>query len=85
MRNKLRIGDKIITTSGIFGSVVQIDDSKNVVSIEVAKLTGINSSPPIRRNMPRNSSINLLLISCNAINFVTGSVIFNKNSYSIPS
>lgn len=37
MRNKLRIGDKIVTSAGIFGSVTQIDDSKNVVSIEIAK------------------------------------------------
>lgn len=40
MRNSLRIGDKIVTTSGIFGSVVQIDDKKNVVSIEISK--GVN-------------------------------------------
>ena len=41
MRSKLRIGDKIVTNSGIFGSVTQIDDAKNVVSIEIAKNTSI--------------------------------------------
>ena len=40
MRKGLRIGDKIVTTSGIFGSITNIDDEKNVVSIEVAK--GVN-------------------------------------------
>jgi preprotein translocase subunit YajC len=40
MRNSIRIGDKIITTSGIFGAITQIDDTKNVVSIEVSK--GVN-------------------------------------------
>lgn len=37
MRSSLRIGDKIVTTSGIFGSITAIDDAKNVASIEVAK------------------------------------------------
>lgn len=37
MRGGLRIGDKIVTTSGIFGSIVQIDDKKDVVSIEISK------------------------------------------------
>lgn len=41
MRESLRIGDKIVTTSGIFGSVTQIDDTKNVISIEIAKNTNI--------------------------------------------
>jgi preprotein translocase subunit YajC len=40
MRNSLRLGDKIVTTSGIFGSVIQIDDKKNVLSIEISK--GVN-------------------------------------------
>jgi len=41
MRSSLRIGDKVVTTSGIFGSVTQIDDIKNVISIEIAKNTNI--------------------------------------------
>jgi preprotein translocase subunit YajC len=41
MRNKLRVGDKIVTTSGIFGSIAQIDDAKNVISVEIAKNTSI--------------------------------------------
>lgn len=40
MRSNLRIGDKIVTTAGIFGAVTQIEDDKNVVSIEIAK--GVN-------------------------------------------
>ncbi len=40
MRNSIQIGDKIVTTAGIFGSVSDIDDTKGVVSIEVAK--GVN-------------------------------------------
>jgi preprotein translocase subunit YajC len=37
MRNSIQIGDKIVTTSGVFGSVTAIDDTKGVISIEVAK------------------------------------------------
>ena len=40
MRSNLRIGDKIVTTAGIFGSVTEIDDSKKVISLEIAK--GVN-------------------------------------------
>lgn len=37
MRESLRIGDKIVISSGIFGSVVAIDDKKGVLSLEIAK------------------------------------------------
>jgi preprotein translocase subunit YajC len=37
MRSSLRVGDKIVTTAGIFGTIMQIDDVKSVVSIEVSK------------------------------------------------
>ena len=40
MRESIRIGDKIVTISGVFGSVVEIDDTKGVVSIEISK--GVN-------------------------------------------
>lgn len=40
MRSSLRIGDRIVTTSGIFGTIMQIDDAKNVVTVEVSK--GVN-------------------------------------------
>lgn len=40
MRENIRIGDKIVTISGVFGSVVEIDDAKGVISIEISK--GVN-------------------------------------------
>ena len=40
MRESIRIGDKIVTISGVFGSVVEIDDTKGVISIEISK--GVN-------------------------------------------
>jgi preprotein translocase subunit YajC len=40
MRSTLRVGDKIVTNSGIFGTIMQIDDAKSVVSIEISK--GVN-------------------------------------------
>lgn len=41
MRGSLRVGDKVVTTSGIFASVVSIDDKKKVVSLEIAKNVNI--------------------------------------------
>jgi preprotein translocase subunit YajC len=40
MRNSLRVGDKVVISSGIFGTIVQIDDAKGVASLEVSK--GVN-------------------------------------------
>lgn len=40
MRGSVRVGDKIVTTSGIFGTIMQIDDAKGVIAIEVSK--GVN-------------------------------------------
>lgn len=37
MRNDLQIGNKIVTTSGVFGTVSEIDDKKSLVSITIAK------------------------------------------------
>lgn len=37
MRNSLQIGNKIITTSGMFGTVSEIDDKKSIVSVTIAK------------------------------------------------
>ncbi len=36
MRDSLQIGNKVVTLSGIFGTVVEIDNEKNVVSLNIA-------------------------------------------------
>ena len=37
MRNSLQIGNKVVTTSGIFGTISEIDNEKGVVSVSLAK------------------------------------------------
>ncbi len=37
MREGLQIGNKIVTTSGIFGTITEIDNLKSVVSVSIAK------------------------------------------------
>ena len=37
MRNHLQIGNKIVTTSGIFGTISEIDKTKDVISVSLAK------------------------------------------------
>ena len=37
MRESLQIGNKVVTTSGIFGTVTEIDETKGVISISIAK------------------------------------------------
>lgn len=37
MRDSLRIGDKVVTTAGVFGSVIEIDEAKGVISLEISK------------------------------------------------
>ena len=37
MRNSLQIGNKVLTTSGIFGTIVEIDNEKEVISLNIAQ------------------------------------------------
>ena len=37
MRNSIQIGNKVVTTSGIFGTISEIDNEKGVVSVSLAK------------------------------------------------
>lgn len=37
MRDGLQIGNKIVTTSGIFGTITEIDTKKSLVSVSIAK------------------------------------------------
>jgi preprotein translocase subunit YajC len=37
MRNSIQIGNKVLTTSGIFGTIAEIDNEKGVVSVSLAK------------------------------------------------
>ena len=37
MRESLQIGNKVVTISGIFGSISEIDNEKGVVSLNVSK------------------------------------------------
>ncbi len=39
MRNALQIGNKIVTTSGIFGTVTEINAEKGLVSVSIAENT----------------------------------------------
>lgn len=36
MRSSLQIGNRIVTISGVFGTIAEIDDEKNVVSLNIA-------------------------------------------------
>ena len=36
MRNALQIGNKVVTIGGVFGTVMEIDNEKNVVSLNIA-------------------------------------------------
>ena len=36
MLNRLEKGDEVLTSSGIFGSIVKIIDDKNIIHIEIA-------------------------------------------------
>ncbi len=40
MRQALKVGDKVLTTSGIFGVLSKIEDEKGIVVLEISK--GVN-------------------------------------------
>ena len=37
MRESLQIGNKVVTISGIFGSISEIDNEKSVISLNISK------------------------------------------------
>jgi preprotein translocase subunit YajC len=45
MRNNLQIGNKIVTTGGVFGTIMEIDSEKSVVSVNIAP--NVNQAVPL--------------------------------------
>ena len=43
------MGDEIVTTSGMFGTITAIDDETDVVTLEIAPGTSIRMVPSRRR------------------------------------
>lgn len=52
MRNTLQIGNKIVTTGGVFGTIMEIDSEKSVVSVNIA--------PNVNITMHKSSIASLL-------------------------
>ena len=41
MQNELKVGDDVVTTAGIYGTVTEIDDDYGIVTLEIAPNTEI--------------------------------------------
>jgi preprotein translocase subunit YajC len=41
MQNELEVGDDVVTTSGIYGTITEIDDDYGIVTLEVAPNTEV--------------------------------------------
>ncbi len=41
MQNEIEVGDEIVTTAGIYGTITEIDDDYGIVTLEVAPNTEI--------------------------------------------
>jgi len=44
MQNELDVGDEVITTSGIYGTITEIDDDYGIITLEVAPNTELRFS-----------------------------------------
>jgi preprotein translocase subunit YajC len=44
MQNELEVGDEVVTTAGIYGTITEIDDDYGIVTLEVAPDTEVRFS-----------------------------------------
>ena len=44
MQNELEIGDEVVTTAGIYGTITEIDDDYGIITVEVAPNTELRFS-----------------------------------------
>jgi preprotein translocase subunit YajC len=44
MQNELEVGDEVITTAGIYGTITEIDDDYGIITLEVAPDTELRFS-----------------------------------------
>ena len=45
MQSSIEVGDEIVTTAGIYGTITEIDDDYGIVTLEVAPGTRRSGSP----------------------------------------
>ena len=44
MQNELEVGDEVVTTAGIYGTITEIDDDYGIITVEVAPNTEVRFS-----------------------------------------